>query len=73
MPPDEPARGDGAAAGGTVGGRVRRFREDRGLSLSQLVLPILALLLLLGSLVCPIRGVIGPSALPNYQQRTEAN
>jgi transcriptional regulator with XRE-family HTH domain len=36
MPPDKPAGGDGGAAGGTVGGRIRRFREDRGLSLSQL-------------------------------------
>jgi transcriptional regulator with XRE-family HTH domain len=36
MSPDKPVRDDGAAAGGTVGGRVRRFREDRGLSLSQL-------------------------------------
>jgi transcriptional regulator with XRE-family HTH domain len=36
MPPDKSGRHSDAAAGGTVGGRIRRFREDRGLSLSKL-------------------------------------
>jgi transcriptional regulator with XRE-family HTH domain len=34
MPPDTPAHDETAT--GTVGGRIRRFREERGLSLSQL-------------------------------------
>ena len=36
MPSDNLGRGQDTAAGGTVGGRIRRFREDRGLTLSQL-------------------------------------
>lgn len=36
MPPDKAPRGGSEEPGGTVGGRVRRFRQERGMSLSQL-------------------------------------
>ena len=36
MPPKNPSGGGAAPPGATVGGWMRRFREERGMSLSQL-------------------------------------